>query len=478
MLEKKERARLISQSYSYMFASLHSVGVKLCCMSAPNVISFSLQLDCDRILHGVKGGRIFCSESSQPVCGTDGKTYKNECDLRASVYITVNYRGECRKTVPEMVSASLHAVHMGGTLLSCPSISASSQGFLTKTALSFREHHTNISKLYDGECKLEIGSVDCSKYPSRVSEDGRTLVACPRILSPVCGTDGFTYDNECGICAHNAEQRTHVSKKHNGKCRQEIPDIDCDQYPTRRINGDKLLVRCPRILLPVCGTDGFTYDNECGICAHNEKENGQHGTEVKKSHDGRCKEHSTPLDCTQYLGNSKNGEAIAACPFILQEVCGTDGVTYNNDCALCAHNIELGTSVAKKHDGKCREEVPELDCSKYRTSTLKDGRQLMACTMIYDPVCATNGVTYASECTLCAHNLEHRTNLGKRKNGRCEEDITKEHCRGIQQVSPICTMEYIPHCGSDGKTYSNRCTFCNAYLESNRTLNLVSMSAC
>ncbi|XP_065546685.1 serine protease inhibitor Kazal-type 5-like isoform X3 [Lathamus discolor] len=64
-------------------------------------------LDCDRILHGVKGGRIFCSKSSEPVCGTDGKTYKNECDLcsaamKASNYITVNYRGECKKPAPEV----------------------------------------------------------------------------------------------------------------------------------------------------------------------------------------------------------------------------------------------------------------------------------------------------------------------------------------------------------------------------------------
>ncbi|XP_063269757.1 serine protease inhibitor Kazal-type 5-like isoform X2 [Prinia subflava] len=65
------------------------------------------QLDCERILHGVKGGRIFCSESSQPVCGTDGKTYKNECDLcsaamRASNFITLSYRGECREPAPEV----------------------------------------------------------------------------------------------------------------------------------------------------------------------------------------------------------------------------------------------------------------------------------------------------------------------------------------------------------------------------------------
>lgn len=30
---------------------------------------------------------------------------------------------------------------------------SSSQGFLNKAFLSFREHHTNVSKIHDGECK-------------------------------------------------------------------------------------------------------------------------------------------------------------------------------------------------------------------------------------------------------------------------------------------------------------------------------------
>ncbi|NXS98306.1 IOV7 protein, partial [Jacana jacana] len=395
------------------------------------------QVDCSLYSTGIgKDGAswVACPRNLKPVCGTDGNTYSNECGIclhnrehRSSVEKA--HDGECDPK-PIVVDCSMYrrAEKDGHVMVACPRILkpvCGSDSFTYDNECGIcaynAEHHTNVSKIHDGECR-QIVTLDCNRYPTTTTEDGKVLVSCPRILKPVCGTDGNTYDNECGICAHNGEHRTHVSKKHNGKCRQETSEINCSQYPSRMTKGGKALVRCPRILLPVCGTDGFTYDNECGICAHNV----EHGTHVQKSHEGRCKEESTAVnvDCSTYVSNTKTGETVAACPFILREICGTDGVTYSNDCALCAHNIEFGTSVAKKHDGRCIE-VPQLDCSQYRTSTLKDGRELMACTMIYDPVCGTDGVTYASECTLCAHNLEHRTNLGKRKNGRCEEDITK-----------------------------------------------------
>ncbi|NWI97276.1 IOV7 protein, partial [Pitta sordida] len=394
------------------------------------------QIDCSEYPRGItKDGRslLACPRDLKPVCGTDGKTYSNFCgmcqhNMEHGASVEKAHDGECEpKSAMVDCSSYLRIVKDGHVLLGCPRAFkpvCGSNGFTYENECGMcaynMEHNTTVSKMHDGECKESV-AVDCSRYRSQVTEDGKVLVSCSKSLDPVCGTDGNTYDNECRLCAHNAEKRTHVGKKHSGQCRQESSEIDCTQYLSRQVKGGKALMRCPRFLRPVCGTDGFTYDNECGICAHNV----QHETHVKKSHEGRCKEESTPVDCSRYLSNTKAGEASMACPFIMRAVCGTDGVTYSNDCALCAHNIMYGTEVAKKHDGECIDEASRLNCSKYPVSMQKDGRELMACTMLYDPVCGTDGVTYASECILCAHNMEHRTSLGKRKNGRCEEDITR-----------------------------------------------------
>uniref|UniRef100_A0A8C0B287 Ovomucoid n=1 Tax=Buteo japonicus TaxID=224669 RepID=A0A8C0B287_9AVES len=42
----------------------------------------------------------------------------------------------------------------------------------------------------------------------------------------------------------------------------------------------------------------------------------------------------------------------------------------------------------------------------------------------------------------------------------------------------ICTADYKPLCGSDGKTYGNKCQFCNAFLRSQGALFLKHRGEC
>ncbi|NXV97808.1 IOVO protein, partial [Calonectris borealis] len=184
------------------------------------------------------------------------------------------------------------------------------------------------------------------------------------------------------------------------------------------------------------------------------------------------------VDCSTYPNTTnEEGKEVLVCTKILSPICGTDGVTYSNECLLCAYNIEYGTNVSKDHDGECKEVAP-VGCSRYPNTTNEEGKVVLLCNKDLSPVCGTDGVTYDNECLLCARNLGSSPSAIELFVSFTLDFLFFLQVDCSDYPKPVCSLEYMPLCGSDSKTYSNKCNFCNAVLDSNGTLTLSHFGKC
>ncbi|KAI8502183.1 hypothetical protein Bbelb_197710 [Branchiostoma belcheri] len=91
---------------------------------------------------------------------------------------------------------------------------------------------------------------------------------------------------------------------------------------------------------------------------------------------------------------------------------------------------------------------------------------LMACPLVFDPVCGSDGITYSSPCHLdeaSCQLAEHFANRPEYKpltmasEAPCTRDAHDRKRQFDNDCPMFCPEYYSPVCGSNGQTYSNTC---------------------
>ncbi|XP_048581312.1 uncharacterized protein LOC5512067 isoform X7 [Nematostella vectensis] len=465
-----------------------------------------------------------CSSTVDPVCGTDNNTYDNECFMRqqacvANTTVAVRRKGDCDP---------------------CSNVTCDSPPYSTCKAQddqptcvcvepcpkTLKPVYGTDNKNYDNECLLKLAACksntriliagfgrynpcegfNCSSppYSSCQAKDGKATCECsedcPKTLKPVCGSDNNDYDNECLMQARACATNKTITAHRNGYC-DPCKNHSCSTppYSTCKAVDDKAECVCskvcPRSLDLVCGTDNITYNNECFLKRQGCETN-RTITVRRKGHCDPCKLYecsSPPYSICQAVADKPMCVCPKDCPASLDLVCGTDNITYSNECLMKYQACRTNSALKVKRKGDC-DVCKDFDCSSapYSSCEAVNDKPICVCPKIcpitLDPVCASDNNTYPNECAMKQLACQSAKVLTFRRKGDCDPcndfDCTAPYstCEAKDDkavcVCPKCPKIVKQVCGSDGKTYDNECVLRMAACESNRTLTVRNEGNC
>ncbi|ODN03318.1 Agrin [Orchesella cincta] len=385
-----------------------------------------------------------CNNEFDPVCASDGRTYLNKCILQVEVCmrgINMAHSGPCMNTTASRENCPTNCKYAPKDGPICGSdgnvykstcemkFRTCGQGVVRtslkrcQTTKHCGDSCWRISKptcgsdgrLYHNGCAMKMKN--CGKHVFEVPishcvRDRRAENGCPKSstcesepFSPVCGSDGLIYDNDCELRLMNCgPQKYKVNQVSYEKCREK---------------GEKCkIIRCGNNYDPVCGTDGKTYPNWCTLQISTCRKG------IQMAHWGSC----TNLTDVERCGNAK------ACPQEEEDdepVCGSDGNVYRTECEM-----------KKDTCGQRVVRVPLEHCqtTKFCNAICESRREF---------VCGSDNKFYRNECEMRNQNCGKHTYVVPMK--RCLAVFQFRGC------SRMCPTEFDPVCGTDNKTYSNNC---------------------